>query len=179
MTTLSARAKRVPTIDSWIFPTRADCSGRAVGSRPARVHTIAASTFNPYCPYAQRAAGACDFNVRHSLYMPGSNGPLRVLLTYDDSLDRSTGVAHYVTTLGAFLQGAGHTVAYAAGDTAASRISGASVYSLASNIPVSFNGNRLSMPLRTYGGQLDAVVADFAPDVLHVQMPYSPILTAG
>jgi phosphatidylinositol alpha-mannosyltransferase len=75
------------------------------------------------------------------------NRKLKVGLVFDDSLDKTDGVAQYVKTLGAWLSGQGHSVSYLVGETKMTRWQGGQVYSLANNASVKFNGNRLTMPV--------------------------------
>ena len=100
--------------------------------------------------------------------------PLRVGLVIDDSLDRPDGVQQHVLTLGAWLTGQGHEVHYLSSTTVRTDL--ANMHSLARNLRLKFNGNRLGIPLpapaRGITELLDAV--DF--DVLHINMPYSPLL---
>lgn len=101
---------------------------------------------------------------------------LKVGLVFDDSLDSSDGVAQYVKTLGGWLSDQGHQVVYLAGETTKKSWGGAPIYSLARNLTVRFNGNRLSMPLVSKRKQLKRVLDEGRFDVLHVMMPYSPLM---
>lgn len=102
--------------------------------------------------------------------------PLRVGLVYDDSLDGSEGVAQQVKLIGVKLAAAGHEVTYFSGQTTLTEYGGGRVYSLAKNIKVSFNGNKLSIPLPSRRRRLKQALAARPPEVLHVQMPHSPFL---
>ena len=97
----------------------------------------------------------------------------RIALVYDDSLDRPGGVAQYVETLAGRLRARGHDVSLLVGETEDVR---PGRRSLARNLKVRFNGNILTVPLRARAADLDAVLEDLRPDVLHVQVPYSPLL---
>lgn len=104
-------------------------------------------------------------------------GPkLKVGLVFDDSLDRSDGVAQYVKTLGGWLARQGHDVSYLVGETHLQEWSGGKVYSLSKNLKVKFNGNRLSMPLIAKRSDIMRVIRDEKFDVLHVMTPYSPLM---
>lgn len=107
-----------------------------------------------------------------------TSASLRVGLVYDDSLDRPGGVAEYTTTLAAELRRCGHHVAFLVGDTEARRIARARVHSLARNVGVRFNGNSLTVPLSSRGDDIKRVLGEEHFDVLHVQMPYSPLMAA-
>ncbi len=108
-----------------------------------------------------------------------SNGKkLKIGLVFDDTLDSSDGVAQYVKTLGAWLAAQGHEVSYLVGETKLTEWSGGKVYSLAKNFKVRFNGNRLSIPGPARRWQIKQILASENFDVLHVQVPYSPLLAA-
>lgn len=103
---------------------------------------------------------------------------LKIGLVFDDSLDSSDGVAQYVKTIGAWLSGQGHEVRYLVGETKLSEWSGGKVYSLAKNIRVRFNGNKLSIPGISHRQQIKQVLEAEDLDVLHIMVPYSPLLAA-
>jgi phosphatidylinositol alpha-mannosyltransferase len=105
-----------------------------------------------------------------------NDASLRVGLAYDDTIDRVGGIALYVTTLGGALEARGHHVEYLIGSSSRHRVGRAPVHSLARNIQVRFNGNALSMPAWSAGRQLKRVLQDGRFDVLHVQVPYSPVM---
>ncbi|MBI2285503.1 glycosyltransferase family 4 protein [Candidatus Saccharibacteria bacterium] len=96
---------------------------------------------------------------------------------YDDTLDSSDGVAQQVKTLGSWLSSRGHDVSYLVGETKMRRFGGGKVYSLAKNKAVTFNGNRLSIPILTDRQKIKKVLAGRRFDVLHVQVPYSPLMS--
>jgi phosphatidylinositol alpha-mannosyltransferase len=99
---------------------------------------------------------------------------LRVALVYDDSLDRLSGVRQYVTTLGAELTRRGHEVVYLVGESSIDELSGVPVHSLSHNLSVRFNGNVLSMPVRSRRQAIERLAPGF--DVVHVQVPFSPLM---
>lgn len=101
---------------------------------------------------------------------------LRVAFLYDDSLDRTDGVSHQVKTLGKWLSEQGHEVCYLVGETKMSSWNGGKVYSLSKNKAVKFNGNKLSTPLPAGTKNINEVLKKENPDVVHVQMPYSPFM---
>jgi len=103
---------------------------------------------------------------------------LKVGLVFDDTLDSSDGVAQYVKTLGAWLSVQGHHVTYLVGETRLTSWHGGRVYSLAKNIRVSFNGNRLSIPLPAGSWKIKQLMAAEKFDLIHVMVPYSPFLAA-
>jgi len=101
---------------------------------------------------------------------------MKIGFVLDDSLDKSDGVQQYVTTLGHWLSTNGHEVHYLVGETHRKDL--AHVHSLSRNISVKFNGNRVSIPRPVNKTRLRKLLDDEQFDVLHVQMPYSPMLGA-
>lgn len=101
---------------------------------------------------------------------------LTVGLVLDDTLDTPDGVQQYVLHMGEWLQRQGHSVRYLVGQT--TRTDLANVHSLSRNVKVRFNQNRMSIPLPTSPRRLKALLKAENIDVLHVQMPYSPMLGA-
>lgn len=98
---------------------------------------------------------------------------MRIGLVLDDSLDRNDGVQQYVRTLGEWLNSQGHRVEYIAGQSAHTSDR---VHSVSRNIPIRFNGNKLTIPLPVPKERLKTLLDSRRYDVLHVQMPYSPML---
>jgi phosphatidylinositol alpha-mannosyltransferase len=109
---------------------------------------------------------------------PRKSKKLSIGLLYDDTLDSNDGVAQYVKTLGAWLSSQGHDVTYLVGETKTPEWAGGRVVSLSKNIKVTFNGNRLSMPLVSSKQAIRRALAGAELDVLHVQVPYSPLMAA-
>jgi phosphatidylinositol alpha-mannosyltransferase len=103
---------------------------------------------------------------------------LKVGLVFDDTIDRDDGVSQYVRRLGGWLSGQGHEVRYLVGQTSLKSWQGGKVYSLSRNLRVSFNGNKLSMPVSSDKKAIKQVLADEQFDVLHVMVPYSPFMAA-
>ncbi|HEX8207542.1 MAG TPA: glycosyltransferase family 4 protein [Solirubrobacteraceae bacterium] len=105
-----------------------------------------------------------------------SESKLRVGLVYDDTVDRVGGIGVYVMTLGAALIQRGHHVEYLLGRSTQRDIGGAAVHALARNVTVRFNGNQLSMPAFSDARRLQGALDAGRFDVLHVQVPYSPLM---
>ena len=101
---------------------------------------------------------------------------MKIGFVLDDSLDKTDGVQQYVTTLGHWLSMVGHEVHYLVGES--HRTDLAHLHSLSRNIAVNFNGNRVSVPLPVNKSNLRNLLREEMFDVLHVQMPYSPMLGA-
>ncbi len=109
--------------------------------------------------------------------MSQSKKSFSVGFLYDDSLDSHDGVSQYVKTLGEWLSTRGHRVTYLVGDTKLKSWHGGEVVSMAHNIGVSFNQNRLSVPLPTTKRNLKSKLAGRIFDLVHVQVPYSPFMS--
>lgn len=100
---------------------------------------------------------------------------MKIGIVCDDSLDRvSAGVPQYVLTIGRWLAAAGHEVHYLAGDSHSPDLK--NLHSLAHNVRVRFNGNRLTIPLPANRGRIAKLMNRENFDVLYVQMPYSPFM---
>lgn len=101
---------------------------------------------------------------------------MKIAFVLDDTLDKPDGVQQYVLALGAWLREQNHEVHYLTG--ASSRTDVPHVHSLSRNVRVQFNGNRLSIPLPASRRRIRALMEQEKFDVVHVQMPYSPMLAA-
>lgn len=108
--------------------------------------------------------------------MTKASGKLSVAFLYDDSLDRNDGVAQYVKRLGKWLSEQGHSVKYLVGDTKMTSWEAGPVHSLAKNLKVQFNRNRVFTPLPAKSSVIKQVLSADALDVLHVMVPYSPLM---
>jgi len=102
--------------------------------------------------------------------------PLKIALLFDDTLDKPDGVQQYILTVGAWLASQGHHVHYIVGETTRTDIP--NTHSLARNVKVRFNQNRMSIPLPVSRRKIRALLAREQFDVIHVQVPYSPQLAA-
>lgn len=102
-------------------------------------------------------------------------GPLTVALLLDDDLDRPDGVQQYVLTVARHLRGHGHTVHLVA--PATRRTDLPNLHVLGRRVAAVANGNRVRTPLGADPRQVRALLATIRPDVLHVNMPHSPLLT--
>lgn len=105
-----------------------------------------------------------------------ADGRLRIALAYDDSLDHVGGIPQYITTLASSLMSVGHDVTLLVGETSMAQVGDCPVRSLARNLTVRFNGNRLRMPVLADRAAIRAAARDEPFDVVHVQVPYSPIM---
>lgn len=98
---------------------------------------------------------------------------MKIGFVLDDTLDTPDGVQQYVLTVGTWLTSQGHEVHYLVGESKRSDLD--NVHSLARNIKVRFNKNRLSIPMPTNKEKIAALLQKLDLDVIHVQMPYSPL----
>jgi phosphatidylinositol alpha-mannosyltransferase len=98
---------------------------------------------------------------------------LTIGFVLDDTLDSTDGVQQYVLQLGAWLSRQGHDVHYLCGETARCDVA---AHSLSRTVPVRFNGNRMNMPLPASRAKIRRVLREQQFDVLHVQLPCSPLL---
>ncbi len=99
---------------------------------------------------------------------------MKIGLVLDDTLDTPDGVQQYVINVGTWLSTQGHDVHYLVGNT--TRIDIPNIHSLSKNIRVKFNGNRMSIPFPVSKRRLRVFFRQEQFDVLHVQVPYSPLL---
>lgn len=101
---------------------------------------------------------------------------MKIAVVFDDGLDKPDGVQQCILTLNEWLVGQGHEVHYIVGETKRTDLQ--NVYVAARNIPVKFNGNRLTIPLPASKAKLRRLIEEIQPDVLHVHVPYSPFMGA-
>ena len=101
---------------------------------------------------------------------------MKIAFVLDDSLDPPDGVQQYVLALGRELARRGHEVHYLVGQTDRRDI--ANVHSLARNVRVRFNHNRVGMPLPVSRRQIRELLTKEKFDVLHIQAPFSPLFAA-
>lgn len=99
---------------------------------------------------------------------------MKIAFVLDDTLDSSDGVQQYVVLVSGWLRDRGHEVHYITGNT--TRTDLGNIHSMAKNVRVRFNRNRLSVPLPARASEIKRLLAKESFDVLHVQMPFSPML---
>lgn len=98
---------------------------------------------------------------------------LTIGFVFDDTLDALDGVQQHIITIGTELVRRGHDVHYLVGETHHSPVP--QTISLARNVMVSFNGNRMRIPLPVRKREIRAALAHNNYDILHIQAPYSPL----
>ncbi len=101
---------------------------------------------------------------------------LKIALVFDDTLDKPDGVQQYMLTIGRWLVGQGHEVHYIVGETVRRDVP--NLHSMARNVKVRFNQNRMSIPLPASKREIHNLLQHERFNVLHVQVPYSPQLSA-
>lgn len=100
--------------------------------------------------------------------------PLKIGLVLDDGMDTPDGIQQYLMTIGEWLGKQGHQVHYLVGETRRTDMD--NLHSLSRNLSVRFNRNRMSMPVSAPSKRIRQILEKEQFDVLHVQMPYSPLL---
>jgi phosphatidylinositol alpha-mannosyltransferase len=98
----------------------------------------------------------------------------KIAFVLDDSLDTPDGVQQYVLNVGKWLAAHGHIVHYIVGET--KRTDLPHVHSIGRNVKVRFNQNRMSIPLPVSRRKIRKLLEQEEYDIVHVQMPYSPML---
>jgi phosphatidylinositol alpha-mannosyltransferase len=99
---------------------------------------------------------------------------MKIGFVFDDTLDNPDGIQQYMASLAAYYTSVGHEVHYLVGATTRTDIP--HVHSMSRNVKVQFNGNRLSIPLWAPLKRVRAVLETEKFDVLHVQVPYHPLM---
>jgi phosphatidylinositol alpha-mannosyltransferase len=97
-------------------------------------------------------------------------------LLLDDTLDRSDGVQQSVLAIGKELSKRKHEVHYVVAETERTDID--NVHSMGSSISLKFNGNSVRTPMPISTRKIVALFSEVKFDVLHVQMPFSPVFSA-
>ena len=104
---------------------------------------------------------------------------LTIGIVIDTTLDLTDGVQQYVFAVGDWLQSKGHVVHYLSGEANPDKHPNRMVYSLAKNITVNGNNNTMSIPLYGKRSAIRSVMSETNFDVLHVQMPYHPLMAGA
>lgn len=106
--------------------------------------------------------------------MTETNQSRKIAIVLDTSLDQPDGVQQYVLSIRDWLVSMGHDVHFIVGETHRTDIP--NVHSVARNVTVAFNGNKMSIPLWAHRRKLKQLLAEHSFDVLHVQAPYHPLM---
>lgn len=102
---------------------------------------------------------------------------MKIGIVFDDSLDRPDGVQQYIKTIGRWLQDQSHEVHYLVGESDPELNADLVVHPLSKNFSVKGNQNILSLPLPADKEKIRQLLKREDYDVLHVQMPYNPLLS--
>lgn len=94
----------------------------------------------------------------------------------DDTLDKPDGVQQAMIAIAEAMRAKGHDVHYIVPYTARKDLQ--NVHSIARLISLKFNGNSIRTPIWTSNKRINQLFSDVTFDILHVQMPYSPIMAA-
>lgn len=98
---------------------------------------------------------------------------MKIGFVLDDTLDVADGVQQAVITTGEHLKHLGHDVHYITSYSTRKDLS--NVHSFVKLVNVKFNGNRMRIPLPAKKKKIKKFLDEHNFDVLHVQMPYSPL----
>ena len=107
--------------------------------------------------------------------LPDEGRRLTIGLLLDDGLDRPDGVQQYVLALARCLTARGHTVHLVASTTHRTDLE--NLHVLGRHLGVRVNGNVVRTPLPASAASVRRLLAEVPFDVLHVQLPHSPVLT--
>lgn len=99
---------------------------------------------------------------------------MKIGFVIDDGIDSTDGVQQYVKTLGSWLVKNGHQVAYI---TSTGSHESLKTFNVSKNVRVAFNGNVVRIPLAASAKKIRQILIKEKFDVVHVQMPYSPLLS--
>lgn len=99
---------------------------------------------------------------------------MKIALVLDDTLDTPDGVQQVILQIGRELTSRGHEVHYLTSTT--TRRDLPNVHSLAGNLRLRFNGNRIGIPLPANRRRVRELLAEQEFDLVHVSAPYSPLL---
>lgn len=101
---------------------------------------------------------------------------MKIIYLLDDTLDKTDGVQQCVITLGEYFRKQGHEVHYFVAETKRNDLD--NIHSLVRYVSLRFNGNSVRTPLLASAKEIEQLIADISPDVVHVQMPFSPFFSS-
>jgi phosphatidylinositol alpha-mannosyltransferase len=104
-----------------------------------------------------------------------STEKLSIAYVFDGKFTPDEGVPGYIRTLGDYYTDQGHDVSYIVGE---SDSPDPNIHSVGHTVSVRFNGNRVDVPLPISANRVEGVLEEVNPDILHVQMPYHPLMAA-
>jgi phosphatidylinositol alpha-mannosyltransferase len=97
-------------------------------------------------------------------------------LLLDDTLDKPDGVQQSVVSIGQELRRRGHLVHYIVTQTDRTDLD--NIHSMSKYFSIKFNGNTVRTPFPVRKSAIKKLLNEIDFDVLHVQMPYSPLFSA-
>ncbi len=99
---------------------------------------------------------------------------MKIAYVLDDTLDKSDGVQQAMIAIAEHMRNLGHDVHYIVPTT--ERTDLANVHVVATYVAMSFNGNSVRTPQPAQRKRVKQLLKTEKFDVLHVQMPFSPLL---
>jgi phosphatidylinositol alpha-mannosyltransferase len=102
-----------------------------------------------------------------------SQKKLVIVFLYDGMLKPSEGVPNYILSLGDYYTIKGHDVYYLVGQT---EIVTDKIIALTHTVSVKFNGNKVETPMLASMQKIRSALDKTKPDIIHLQMPYSPMM---
>ncbi|HMT18849.1 MAG TPA: glycosyltransferase family 4 protein [Candidatus Saccharibacteria bacterium] len=99
---------------------------------------------------------------------------MKIAYVLDDTLDKSDGVQQAVLTIADEMKKRGHDVHFIVPETKRTDLE--NIHIISRYISMRFNGNTVRTPLPASKKAIKLLLAQEKFDVLHVQMPYSPLL---
>ena len=99
---------------------------------------------------------------------------MKIAYVLDDTLDKSDGVQQAVITIAEYIRTLGHDVHYIVPETTRTDLQ--NIHCISRFVHMKFNGNSVRTPLPASRRKIKTLLTQEKFDVLHVQMPYSPVL---
>ena len=101
---------------------------------------------------------------------------MTIAYALDDTLDKPDGVQQAMIAIAEKMRQLGHDVHYIVPFTERSDLK--NVHSVARVLSMKFNGNSIRTPIWSSRKKIKKLFADYKFDVIHVQMPYSPVMSS-
>jgi phosphatidyl-myo-inositol alpha-mannosyltransferase len=97
---------------------------------------------------------------------------MKIAYVLDDTLDKADGVQQCVVAIGEYMRGLGHEVHYLVAESVRTDLK--NIHPIARYVSMKFNGNSVRTPRPTSTKLIRRTLQEIKPDVIHIQMPYSP-----
>ncbi len=101
---------------------------------------------------------------------------MKIAYVLDDTLDKPDGVQQAMTTIAEHVRARGHDVHYIVPTTTRTDLQ--NIHCMSGFIQMKFNGNSVRTPKRASSAKISALMEAEKYDVIHVQLPYSPLMSA-